>query len=470
MNSDWFKEMFIDEAKTALNANSGSGGAFSWNDMPDKPFYEHKPFEEIVIDSEVTTGLETRTASNGVLYCKLYDKYIPRTDVESIEFSMGEGCITVPGDKIVGYNDDHAWIASSINVYASDGHETSEFPEGIWIVDFSLYPDSAKVVIKPKIVVKPIDTKFLPEHLQFGETVAMGDTLTWDGNTDGREMIEQVVDDIPQHLYKVSDKYIPVSDLVGAIVTASGQGELPVDTVETGPTYDYGVMAVGSEALGLEPGVTLFLHRGINSSTHLAVVSANAPRTIEIPGMFSIEIPSAGTYFADMSDCGVYGADGKVGVISSLTIPGYTGFPTKAIKPIDKKYLPDDVGGGTKIVVTTITEDDSGNLSCDKTSEELSEPYMNGATLRVKYNGMELPLVEAFDRYGNGEYWFVFGGVECFASSFRILAVKLKGSVVTKSESVKTPVVTADDNGKFLRVVNGAWAAATVPSAEEASF
>lgn len=32
------------------------------------------------------------------------------------------------------------------------------------------------------------------------------------------------------------------------------------------------------------------------------------------------------------------------------------------------------------------------------------------------------------------------------------------------------PVVSASDNGKFLRVVSGAWAAATVPSAETASF
>ena len=32
------------------------------------------------------------------------------------------------------------------------------------------------------------------------------------------------------------------------------------------------------------------------------------------------------------------------------------------------------------------------------------------------------------------------------------------------------PTVTTANNGQFLRVVNGAWAAATVPSAEEASF
>lgn len=32
------------------------------------------------------------------------------------------------------------------------------------------------------------------------------------------------------------------------------------------------------------------------------------------------------------------------------------------------------------------------------------------------------------------------------------------------------PAVTAEDNGKFARVVNGAWAAAAVPAAEEARF
>lgn len=32
------------------------------------------------------------------------------------------------------------------------------------------------------------------------------------------------------------------------------------------------------------------------------------------------------------------------------------------------------------------------------------------------------------------------------------------------------PVVSSSDNGKFLRVESGAWAAATVPSAESASF
>lgn len=38
------------------------------------------------------------------------------------------------------------------------------------------------------------------------------------------------------------------------------------------------------------------------------------------------------------------------------------------------------------------------------------------------------------------------------------------------SSGSSLPDVTTADNGKFLRVVEGQWAASTVPNAEEASF
>ena len=38
------------------------------------------------------------------------------------------------------------------------------------------------------------------------------------------------------------------------------------------------------------------------------------------------------------------------------------------------------------------------------------------------------------------------------------------------SDKPAIPVVTAEDNGKFIRVVDGAWAAVAVGIAEEASF
>ena len=47
------------------------------------------------------------------------------------------------------------------------------------------------------------------------------------------------------------------------------------------------------------------------------------------------------------------------------------------------------------------------------------------------------------------------------------------GNVTVQGSSTRfipLPAVTSTDNGKFLRVVNGAWAAATVPAAESNSF
>lgn len=42
--------------------------------------------------------------------------------------------------------------------------------------------------------------------------------------------------------------------------------------------------------------------------------------------------------------------------------------------------------------------------------------------------------------------------------------------IIAKITAFGVPIVTTSDNGKFLRVVNDAWTAATVPNAEEASF
>ena len=44
-------------------------------------------------------------------------------------------------------------------------------------------------------------------------------------------------------------------------------------------------------------------------------------------------------------------------------------------------------------------------------------------------------------------------------------------ALITKmGEGGSVPTVTTANNGQFLRVVDGAWAASTVPNAEEASF
>lgn len=60
----------------------------------------------------------------------------------------------------------------------------------------------------------------------------------------------------------------------------------------------------------------------------------------------------------------------------------------------------------------------------------------------------------------NGTYWV--------ADMPKPYATDLYGTV--PAEKGGTPAVTTSDNGKFLRVVNGAWAAVSISNAEEASF
>ena len=43
-------------------------------------------------------------------------------------------------------------------------------------------------------------------------------------------------------------------------------------------------------------------------------------------------------------------------------------------------------------------------------------------------------------------------------------------SLIEMIEAAELPTVTASDNGKVLRVVSGAWAAASLPSAAGVSF
>ena len=52
----------------------------------------------------------------------------------------------------------------------------------------------------------------------------------------------------------------------------------------------------------------------------------------------------------------------------------------------------------------------------------------------------------------------------------QIVSFNADGNAIAQDMPTSMPEVTTSDNGKFLRVVNGTWAASTVPNAEEASF
>lgn len=132
------------------------------------------------------------------------------------------------------------------------------------------------------------------EDRPFGDVY--GDTLTWDGNTEGLICVEGFP------LYKLSDEIVTMSDLKGGFSFVIGGEESFIDA---------------------ETAQGLFAEDGFAFMEIIAFVPYDS---YEIEGLV---FPSAGTYL--MSDSGIF--------VSRLTIEGYGKFVESIT--IDAKYLPD---------------------------------------------------------------------------------------------------------------------------------
>ena len=75
--------------------------------------------------------------------------------------------------------------------------------------------------------------------------------------------------------------------------------------------------------------------------------------------------------------------------------------------------------------------------------------------------------VKAVDASGRPTAWAVAVAGKDYLTEAPVTSVNGKTGAVTVRE---VPPVTASDNGKFLRVSNGAWAAATITNANGGSF
>lgn len=158
----------------------------------------------------------------------------------------------------------------------------------------------------------------------FGDMPTGGDTLYWDGNTEGMVCFLDVY-------YKVSDATPSMGDFANGFVLNGAQQV---------PEF---LTALGDGA---------FIH----ADGFFVVVPED---NMEINGEV---IPSKGVYFLSNPGGGA--------VASSLTIPGYTGFPVT--KKMEEKYLPDTAvqNGDKELVLTSpsgnvfsITVSDDGTLT-----------------------------------------------------------------------------------------------------------
>ena len=79
----------------------------------------------------------------------------------------------------------------------------------------------------------------------------------------------------------------------------------------------------------------------------------------------------------------------------------------------------------------------------------------------------DLIKVKAVDARGKPTAWEVAVEGTDYLTEAPVTSVNGKTGAVKVQE---VPSATASDNGKFLRVVNGAWSAETIPSANGGSF
>ena len=125
-----------------------------------------------------------------------------------------------------------------------------------------------------------------------------------------------------------------------------------------------------------------------------------------------------------------------------------------------------------KITASGILKGDgAGGVSSAKAGTDYATPAQVAAKQDVLLaSGAavgDLIKVKAVDASGRPTAWAVAVAGTDYLKTAPVTSVNGKTGAVKVRE---VPSVTASDNGKFLRVVNGAWSAETIPSANGGSF
>lgn len=174
-------------------------------------------------------------------------------------------------------------------------------------------------------------------HYEAEEIVNEPLNITWDGNTEG--------------LVSVADVFHKVSDLV----LTDEQIQLITVRDSSGNTSTIDNDCVTAE------DITIF--------GFPAKVSVVKKDNVELEG---VVFPKKGIYF--MSTEGIY--------ISSITTTEPVPQTKTVVKKLDKKFLPDDIGGGVFRVNLTLTET-ANTYTADKTFNEIVAAYKSGMSVEA---------------------------------------------------------------------------------------
>lgn len=204
-----------------------------------------------------------------------------------------------------------------------------------------------------------------------------GDTLTWDGNTEGKTPF--------QGCYKVSDVIFTSADLIaGSTIAITAGAEVRVFGIS-----GMQVMQNSDVCMVMQEGTFYIMSIGPEMATGASI--------------------EEGTYF------GLLDIDIGVGYISSLTIPGYTGFVKKQV---NLEYIPDmyyeEVVENVIVENATLNVTQSGPLGFSSMNEFALDEIKDGVTYTVVWDGtsyecvahpctgMAPPIAGTYNAIGNG--------------------------------------------------------------------
>ena len=311
--------------KALSGGNSGGSGAPSdWNASEGEPghvlnrtHYEEGSLTDTLTFDGNPEGKEIIDMGTGFLLLKLSD-----TGVESSELIGGMVTALYDNGEIEQVAISERSITDMAQFIGSPAYSVSPalyviledatgngmtLPKGIYNMyapdEFYAIEVKAPSAVFGEVTIKTLDPKFLPSSLQFGETVVGGDTLTWDGNTDG--------------LVNVSGYFFKISDITPTLEDVNKGGTCACILVD-GTIFVEGQFEVTSPF----DGIIMCDLDGMA----IIIVHENAVG-IDLDG---IAFPEAGIYCIKSEGFSV-----------RITINGYNGFPCTVVSTLDSKFLPE---------------------------------------------------------------------------------------------------------------------------------
>lgn len=221
------------------------GGVTSWNDLKDKPFYDTRTSTKITIDVTNMPKVSSRPIEEldgmSITVVKASDEYIAPNDMlgSIIDYNTGSGGVlnfVVENKNLVTcdvgfyvayvYDEGDADIPVCFSVPTSctlkmlDGLIIFDVEQGLYFLHDEMLGTSVNYFEKTGGELKTLDIKYLPQNMALGYEDKAFEDIVFDGNTDGLEFVSLDLGDMVLSWYRVSDKFVPLSNMIGAVYLA----------------------------------------------------------------------------------------------------------------------------------------------------------------------------------------------------------------------------------------------------------